>query len=75
MTLTRCHRFILGSLVLFLLASAADAATYLTTLRTPLHASPSATSVWVAALPAGVAVEVSSCSKAWCSATWNGRHG
>jgi len=60
---------------LFLIASAADAATYLTTLRTPLHGSPSATSVWLAALPAGVAVEVSSCSKTWCSGTWNGKHG
>ena len=75
MTLRRRHRLILGSLVLFLLASAADAATYLTKLRTPLYASPSATSVWLAALPAGVAVDVSSCSKTWCSATWNGKHG
>jgi len=71
----RCHRFILGSLVLFLLASAADGATYLTTLRTPLYASPSAKSAWLAALPAGVAVEVSSCSKTWCSATWSGKQG
>jgi len=75
MTLMRRHRFILGSLMLFLLASAADAATYLTTLRTPLYASPSAKSVWLAALPAGVAVEVSSCSKTWCSVTWSGQHG
>jgi hypothetical protein len=74
MNLSRRHRFILASLVLFL-ASAADAATYLTTLRTPLLASPSAKSVWLAALPAGVAVEVSSCSKTWCSAEWNGKHG
>ncbi|HEV7486274.1 MAG TPA: DUF3761 domain-containing protein [Thermoanaerobaculia bacterium] len=66
---------ILGSLVLFLLAADADAATYLTTLRTPLYASRSAKSVWLAALPAGVAVEVSFCSKAWCSATWGGQHG
>jgi len=75
MALRRRHSFILGSLLLFLLASAADAATYLTTLRTPLYASPSAKSAWLAALPAGVAVEVSFCSKTWCSATWSGKHG
>src|SRR3954454_23523564 len=75
MTFRRRHRFILGSLVLFLLASAADAATYLTTLRTPLYASPSAKSVRLAAVPAGGAGEVSSCSNTWCSATWSGKHG
>ena len=46
MTLRRRHRLVLGSLLLFLLASAADAATYLTTLRTPFHACPSAKSAW-----------------------------
>ena len=75
MTVRPRYRFILGSLMLVFIASVADAATYLTTLRTPLQASPSAKSAWVAALPAGVAVEVSSCSQSWCSATWSGRHG
>src|SRR4051794_22952736 len=75
MTLRQRHRCLLASLVLFLLASAADAATYLTTLHTPLYSSPSAKSVWLAALPAGVTIEVSSCSNTWCSATWSGKHG
>lgn len=75
MTLSRRLRFILGSLALFLFAAAADAATYLTTLRTPLYASPSTKSVWLDALPAGVAVEVSSCSKSWCSAAWKSQRG
>jgi hypothetical protein len=69
------NQSVLASLALFLLDSAAYAATYVTTLRTPLYASPSVTSVWLAALPAGVAVEGSSCSKSWCSATWSGQHG
>jgi len=74
MTLANRNRFVVA-LALFLLASAADAATYLTTLRTPLYASPSTKSVWLAALPAGVAVEVSSCSKNWCSGAWSGQRG
>jgi len=40
MTLRRRHRFILGSFLLFVLASATDAATYLTTLRTQLLRNP-----------------------------------
>jgi len=74
MTVAHRNRFIV-SVALFVLASATDAATYLTTLRTPLYAFPSTKSVCLAALPAGVAVNVSSCSNIWCSATWSRQRG
>jgi uncharacterized protein YraI len=76
MSLSCGRRFLLTlSAAALLVTAAANAATYRTTVRATLRTSSDAQSASLATLPGGTEVDVSSCSKSWCKASWNGRHG
>ncbi|HEY2094084.1 MAG TPA: DUF3761 domain-containing protein [Thermoanaerobaculia bacterium] len=57
---------------LLLAASSLRAETRMTLARVPLYSAPTARSRVVATVPAGVQLSIKSCSKAWCTTSWNG---
>jgi hypothetical protein len=68
-----CVWNVVGFFVFLLLAASRLAAeTRVTLSQVPLHAAPTARSRVLATVPAGTQLSIESCSKVWCTASWNG---